>query len=288
MRLPHCKPSSLNLLYSLLCKHPRRFRGYKKVFDKMVFGRKKKKLEKQIAELELHARVLEEERQRKEEEQRRRDEEQRRKDEEQRREEEEQWRKEEEHRLKEEARRWKEQQQILIQKEALRREELKRQLRKEVQIQEEESRLLKKQLENERQESERKENERRSKIIQGQQRRELERIQKRERAQRRLERLKLTSPEGLRGLRDLIRTRYQLDMYIWSLKDARTPDRPIVIENMEKADAVLSEIVAMVDSWEENDKVWTPKEWEIAQEIKKRIHAGGKRWWVGNPPWDEH
>jgi hypothetical protein len=108
-----------------------------------------------------------------------------------------------------------------------------------------------------------------------------------ERRQRRLERLKLTTPEALRGLRDLIRQRYQLDMFIWSLRDARGPDRPIVIEKMEKADAVLLEIYSMVETWEENDQVWTEEEWALAQKIKERLQAGGKRWWENNHPWNE-
>lgn len=101
------------------------------------------------------------------------------------------------------------------------------------------------------------------------------------------ERLKLTSPEALRGLRDLIRTRYKLDMEIWSLKGVRKPDRPIVEEKMEMADAILMEIYAVVETWEENDKIWTPQEWVLAREVKERLLAEGKRWWKNNPPWNE-
>jgi hypothetical protein len=112
--------------------------------------------------------------------------------------------------------------------------------------------------------------------------------EQRDREQRRQERLKLTSPDALRGLRDLIRTRYALDIEIWSLKGARKPDRPIVEGKMEKADAVLMEIYNMVATWEENDKVWTPQEWELARDIKARILAEGKRQWKDNPPWNEY
>jgi hypothetical protein len=100
--------------------------------------------------------------------------------------------------------------------------------------------------------------------------------------------LKLTSPEALRWLRDLIRTRYDLDMEIWSLRRARRPDRPVVEEKMKKADAILTEIYTMVRTWEENDKLWTPEEWELAQDIKERILADGKRMWMENPPWNEN
>lgn len=103
----------------------------------------------------------------------------------------------------------------------------------------------------------------------------------------RRDRAQATTPETLRALRDLIRQRYQLDMYIWSLKGARGPDRHIVESNMEKADAVLREINNIVDNWSENDKVWTKEEWKSASLIRAKIKADGKRIWKDNPPWNE-
>lgn len=105
--------------------------------------------------------------------------------------------------------------------------------------------------------------------------------------QQRKERLEKTTPSALRDVRNLIRTRYELDTFIWSLKGARGPDRPIVLEKMDKADAVLQQILTMVDTWEENNKLWTPEEWILARRIKGMIQAEGKRWWADNPPWNE-
>jgi hypothetical protein len=112
--------------------------------------------------------------------------------------------------------------------------------------------------------------------------------EEKDREQQRLEILKLTSPEALRGLRGLIRTRYALDIEIWSLRGARRPNWYIVEDMMEKADAVLMDIHDMVATWEENDGIWTPQEWELAQDIKARILAEGKRPWKDNPPWSEN
>lgn len=127
--------------------------------------------------------------------------------------------------------------------------------------------------------------------------RELERVKLREinrQAQlikdneaKRREKIKKTTPESLRILRDLIRQRYQLDMHIWSLKGARAPDRPIVEADMEKADSVLQEIYAMVETWDENEADWTPQEWALASRIKEQVMKGGKRVWRNNPPWNE-
>jgi len=115
---------------------------------------------------------------------------------------------------------------------------------------------------------------------------ELEQAKERERQADRKRRRAQTNPEALRGVRDLVRSRYQLDMEIWSLKGSRAPDRPVVIEKMEKADAVLMEIRAIVETWE-NGPVWTEEEWSLAQTIKERILKDNKRWWSNNPPWND-
>lgn len=99
--------------------------------------------------------------------------------------------------------------------------------------------------------------------------------------------LQMISPETLRGLRELIRTRYELDVEIWSLRKVRKPDRGIVEEKMEKADAVLLEILTIVHAWEGTESSWTEPELKQVREIQRRILADGKRWWVGNPPWED-
>jgi hypothetical protein len=161
------------------------------------------------------------------------------------------------------------------------------QMKEQLQNQKEEIRLKELQWENELQDLQMKENQQREREQQAREFRENEEKEKRGREQRRLERLKLTSPEALRRVRDLIRTRHQLDMFIWSLRGVRGPDRPLVTEKMEKADAVLMEIYAMVETWEENERIWTAEEWKLAQKIKERILADGKKWWGSNYLWNE-
>ena len=112
--------------------------------------------------------------------------------------------------------------------------------------------------------------------------------------QRRLERerervasLNMISPEAICELRDLIRSRYQLDVDIWALKRTRNPNRPYVLRKMEKADDILMEINTRVESWEENASFWTEEEWKVAQQIKQRIQLDGKKMWNGQGPWNE-
>lgn len=98
--------------------------------------------------------------------------------------------------------------------------------------------------------------------------------------------MKESSPETLRDLRELIRNRYQLDVEIWGLRSARKPDRPTVLEKMAVADAIMEEILTTISTWEnQQDGNWTDEEWARVQEIKERLQSDGKRVWEGNPPW---
>lgn len=99
--------------------------------------------------------------------------------------------------------------------------------------------------------------------------------------------LRLTTPDAIHRLRELIRGRYALDYEIWALRAVRPRDRPIVVEKMKEADRILQEIIDTVKSWEDTEDIWTPTEWQKAMEIRKRVLADGKRWWTNNPPWGE-
>lgn len=103
----------------------------------------------------------------------------------------------------------------------------------------------------------------------------------------RKKRLRMTNTETLRELRELIRTRYELDVKIWSLRKVRKPDRPIIEEDMERADAVMAEIMEIIRAWEGSENWWTKNEWEQVEQIIDKMNADGKRRWVGSPPWEE-
>jgi len=101
-----------------------------------------------------------------------------------------------------------------------------------------------------------------------------------------LKKMKESSPETLRDLRELIRNRYQMDVEIWGLRRARKPDRPKVLEKMVIADAIMEEILTTISTWEnQQDGNWNDEEWDRVQEIKERLQKDGKRVWEGNPPW---
>lgn len=146
-------------------------------------------------------------------------------------------------------------------------------------------------LQHERQEHARRERENSEKAEQKRrEQEELHRVQQMENQRqeaetRRLEQLRMSTPETLRRLRELIRARYELDLYIWSCKGVQKTDQQIVIRDGQKADAILKEIRDIVNTWEESE--WDPAEWKVARMIKERLYTGEQRIWEGNPPWNE-
>jgi hypothetical protein len=98
---------------------------------------------------------------------------------------------------------------------------------------------------------------------------------------------KTSTPDALRNLRELIRTRYELDMEIYRMRHVRGPDRPLVLQKMQRADALLAEILAIVNTWEQNPVTWDKREWELAVDIRNRLLADNKRKWANNPPWND-
>lgn len=91
----------------------------------------------------------------------------------------------------------------------------------------------------------------------------------------------------MRNLRELIRRRYALDLEIWNKRKVRNRDRPKVEEMMVRADALLAQIRATVDSMDSREYFTTDDDYKKFKQIKIRIMAGGKRTWENNPPWNE-
>jgi len=180
-------------------------------------------------------------------------------------------------------------------KEAL-REQLEEERRERDRATAERLQKLEWQLEQERRQRQEEENARALAMAQEASRKEYEKQQsiKREKTMKVREKMRqeevkkkarLVSEEKLRELRDHMRLRYALDVEIWNLRNVRGPDRPVVIEKMEKADAVLRTILETMDAWKDTHDSWTDEEWEKIGEVYDRIRAPGKRWWMEEPPW---
>lgn len=108
-------------------------------------------------------------------------------------------------------------------------------------------------------------------------------MQTQEAENRRQEQLRKTTPEALRRLQDLIRTRHELDSEIWRKRNVNKENRDILIQKGMMADEILQEIYSIVDTWEESG--WDRKEWEVAKKIKQNLEAGNQRIWSSHPAW---
>ncbi|OAL55639.1 hypothetical protein IQ07DRAFT_173635 [Pyrenochaeta sp. DS3sAY3a] len=115
---------------------------------------------------------------------------------------------------------------------------------------------------------------------------------KRAREEKHKQARRVTTPEAIQSLREMIRRKYELDMSIWADRKVRRPLRPEIEIKMEQADAAYMEILSVVRSWEEvgvGKGAWQKHEWELVMEVKARCEDDGdKRWWYGNPPWEEN
>lgn len=94
-------------------------------------------------------------------------------------------------------------------------------------------------------------------------------------------------PEEMRNLRELIRQRYAVDLEIWNMRKVRNRDRPKVEEMMVRADALLAQIRATVNSMDDREYFANDEEYKKFKQIKTRIMSEGKRTWENNPPWND-
>lgn len=98
------------------------------------------------------------------------------------------------------------------------------------------------------------------------------RQEQRKEEQRVAQRKEDASSQNIRRLRQLIREKYRLDVYIWSQRNAQKFVLSIVQEEAEKSDAILQDIIFIVESWEHD--VFEDKEWKVAEAIKEKLTKG--------------
>ncbi|KAF2837830.1 hypothetical protein M501DRAFT_1032480 [Patellaria atrata CBS 101060] len=77
--------------------------------------------------------------------------------------------------------------------------------------------------------------------------------------------------EDLYSLRNLIRSKYALDIEIWSLRDVHARNQYIVDEKKMKSEAALMEIRQALDVWGNEDSGWTDEELPFVEEIYRRL-----------------
>lgn len=116
----------------------------------------------------------------------------------------------------------------------------------------------------------------------------LERSKAEQRAEKRIaERKDNASTPNIRRLRQLIREKYRLDVYVWNKRSVQRAMRPRIQEHATRADAILQEISFIVNEWDK-DAFDDPEEWKLAKKIKDGLMKGGSQHllWGDLPAWE--
>ncbi|PVH79234.1 hypothetical protein DL98DRAFT_632906 [Cadophora sp. DSE1049] len=86
----------------------------------------------------------------------------------------------------------------------------------------------------------------------------------------------------IRGLNELIRKRYALDVEIWNKRHCASRDRKILLEKMRQSDATLVKIMSTVRMWDTRDVWESNADYHRLKAIRHRLEMeGGKRLWEG-------
>lgn len=101
-------------------------------------------------------------------------------------------------------------------------------------------------------------------------------------------RLDNTSSANIRHLRQLIRQKYRLDVYVWAHRDVLPADRAVIKAHALKSDAIMQLIKHIVEGWRRN--MFNDEEWKLANQIKTELlnqHQHHRHQpWSQRLPWD--
>lgn len=93
------------------------------------------------------------------------------------------------------------------------------------------------------------------------------------------------SPEYVRRVRELIRDKYRLDVYVWSMKDTIESNRRLIMRYCKRSDEILTEIWAIVSKWERD--LFTGEEWKLVRQIQMGVKQCTQEVpWQSVPPWN--
>ena len=98
--------------------------------------------------------------------------------------------------------------------------------------------------------------------------------------------------DNVRRLRELIRERYALDLYIWEKRNVQRASRKMIEPKCIKADAILQDIYFIVNEW--NEYLFDEQEWQMVRRIKAGLstrqqengESGEPAIWGDLAPWD--
>jgi hypothetical protein len=79
--------------------------------------------------------------------------------------------------------------------------------------------------------------------------------------------------QDLRECRELIRSKYALDVWLYNARDAPIQAMDIVDDNRRRSDGALVDIQRTVRGWVAARAQWSPDEWEMVSMIDERIRG---------------
>lgn len=79
--------------------------------------------------------------------------------------------------------------------------------------------------------------------------------------------------QDLRECRELIRSKYALDVWVYNARDVRAHNRDIMDDKKRQSAGALVDIQKTVKGWVEAKAQWSPEEWEMVLMIYQRIQA---------------
>jgi hypothetical protein len=79
--------------------------------------------------------------------------------------------------------------------------------------------------------------------------------------------------QDLRECRELIRSKYALDAWVYNARDIRAHNRDIMDDKKRQSAGALVDIQRTVKGWVEARAQWSPEEWEMVLRIYQRIQA---------------
>jgi hypothetical protein len=93
-----------------------------------------------------------------------------------------------------------------------------------------------------------------------------------------------SSTEYVRRVRELIREKYRLDVYVWSKRDTLESNRNLIMESGKRSDDILSEIYTIVSAWDRD--LFKADEWMVVKEIRAGVlRCIREDRWQAVPPW---
>ncbi|KAJ9653454.1 hypothetical protein H2198_007350 [Neophaeococcomyces mojaviensis] len=107
-----------------------------------------------------------------------------------------------------------------------------------------------------------------------------------------LERERNASAENVRRLRELIRQKYALDLYVWQKRNVAKANRKKILPKCEEADRIYQEIIWIVNAWSEHQ--FDAEEWMMVRKIQtallcKQLPNGESNepaYWDNLKPWE--